>query len=145
MIPIRLCGVYILSACSKPSYIGSELTLDYNTVKFSLLRRIGPIKYCQNIYGSAQVKNDTVNVIWLPSGDYDIDTYLLPTISYPYVKNDCKRMRCTYCEQENWITVKDPVDQYIFRKKLFPDKKNDKLVQIFITQLFFDFIIRHLR
>jgi hypothetical protein len=145
MIPVRLYGVYILSACSKPSYIGSELMIDYNNVKFSLIKRIGPIKYCQNVYGSFQSKNDTVNVLWLPSGDYDIDTYLLPTISYPYIKNGCKRMRCTYCEQENWLTVRDPVDQYVFRKKLFPDKKQDKLIQIFFTQLVFDFVIRHLR
>ena len=145
MIPVRLCGIYVLAACSKPAYIGSELTLDYNAVKFSQIKRLGPIQFCQNIYGSAQVKNDTVTVLWLPSGDYDIDTYLLPTISYPYTKNGCKRMRCTYCEQENWVTVRDATDQYVFRKKLFPDKKQDKFVQIFFTQLVFDFIIRHLR
>jgi len=145
IFPVKLCGIYVLSACSNPAYIGSELTIDYNNIKFSQLNKFGPVKVYKNIYGSIDVQDENVKVMWLPSGDYDIDTYLLPTISYPYVKDKCRRMRCTYCEQENWITIKDPINQYVFRRKLFPEKKNDKLFQIFFTQLVFDYVIRHLR
>jgi len=144
MFPVKLCGIYVLSACSNPSLIGSELTIDYNNIKFSQLNKVGPVRVYKNIYGSIDVQADKVKVIWLSSGDYDIETYFLPTISYPYVKDKCRRMSCTYSEEENWITVKDPLDQYIFRRKLFPERKNDKLFQIFFTQLVFDFLIRHL-
>ena len=44
MFPVRFCGFWSLIACTDPSYIGSELVIDYNTIKFTPIKRYGFIK-----------------------------------------------------------------------------------------------------
>ena len=150
MVPLKLCGVYLLTSCSNTAYIGSQMTLDYNTIHFALNKKVGFVKITKNMYGSLLVKNDTdtdtniVKIRWLNSGTYDIDTQMLPIISYPYVKENCPRMTCSYSVEDNWIILTDKSHQYVFRKNLYPEKKNDTLLKLFFTQLFLDLIIRHI-
>jgi len=95
------------------------------------------------MHGTASVKNETVNIIWRKSGTYEIDSHVLPIITYPY-RNDCKRMYCTFDVNEQWITVMHNNNKYIFQKDLYPKEKKDTLLKIFFTQLILDLIIRHI-
>ncbi len=143
MIPYTLCGIYTLIGCSQPRYIGSELFVDYNNICLALQTRVNGITITKNMHGTASLKNDNVNIIWRKSGNYEIDTHVLPIITYPYC-NDCKRMYCTLSVNEQWITILHNNQKYVFRKNIYPKKKEDTFLKLFVTQLLLDLIIRHI-
>jgi hypothetical protein len=143
MIPYTLCGIYTLIGCSQPLYIGSELFIDYNTICMSLQTTRYGITTTKNMHGTVRVNDNTANIIWRKSGEYEIDTHVLPLITYPY-RNDCKRMVCKFIIEEPWITIMHDNDKYIFRKNIYPKKREDTFLKIFFTQLLLDLIIRHI-
>jgi hypothetical protein len=144
MFPYKLCGLYILAGCNNPEYIGSELSIDYNHITFSALKKVGPVRIYKKIYGSIFVKENAVKIMWLNSGKYEIDMGI-PLITYPYVNNQCKRMNCEYTsDTDNWITIYHNKEQYVFRKVLYPESTKSSLISLFFTQLLLDLIIRHI-
>jgi hypothetical protein len=145
MFPIKCCGLWTLIASTNPQYIGSELKINYNAIIFTPIKRVGPINIKKNIYGSVFLKENEAKIIWLNKINYDIDTGILPRISIPYT-TQCPRMAVTYeiDESTNWITIKKQNEQYVFRREISISHPNDTIFKLFITQLFFDFIIRHI-
>ena len=144
MYPLNLCGIYILTSCTMPAYIGSQLTLDYSSIHFASVQKRGVVRVTKNMYGSILATNETVKIRWLASGTYDIESPFLPSISYPYLKDRCRAMTCTYSVNDNYIVLRDAKNEYVFRKNLFPAKREDPLLKIFFTQLLLDQIIRHI-
>jgi hypothetical protein len=146
LFPYKLCGVYLLSGCNNPLYIGSEIHIDYNHICLTTKEKFGGISLSKHIYGSISVKEDNVKVIWVNSGKYEIDLGILPLITYPYTNGGCKRMNCTYSMDDtcNWITITHKSDRYVLRRKVYPEKKEDTLLKLFFTQLLLDLIIRHI-
>lgn len=143
MIPYTLCGIYTLIGCSQPKFIGSELLIDYNNICLSLQTNVYGCEVRKKMHGTVVLKEDNVNIIWRKSGNYEVDTHVLPIITYPY-RNDCKRMYCTYSVNEQWVTIFHNNDKYIFRKNIYPKEKEDTFLKIFATQLLLDLIIRHI-
>ena len=107
MFPYKLCGIYLLSGSSNPQYIGSEVHIDYNTVRYTTKERKRGIHLTKHIYGSISVNENKVKLIWVNSGKYEVDLGILPLIIYPYTNGGCKRMNCEYTMDDtcNWITV----------------------------------------
>ena len=143
MFPVKCCGIWSLIACTNPTYIGSELKINYNTIMFSPIKRIGPINIKKNIYGSIFIKeNNSVKIVWLNKISYDINLIVLPRISLLSNIN-CSRLLVYYeiDETENWLTIKHNNDQYVFRRDIIITENNDTILKLFITQLVFDLII----
>ena len=44
MFPVRFCGFWSLIASTNTKYIGSELWIDYNTIRFTPIKTYGFIK-----------------------------------------------------------------------------------------------------
>ena len=44
----------------------------------------------------------------------------------------------------NWITIQHQKNKYVFQRELVSSPKNDSIHKIFLTQLIFDYIIRHI-
>ena len=148
MFPVKCCGIWTLIASTNPEYIGSELNINYNTITFSPIKKFGIITIKKNIYGSVFIKEDQINeakIVWLNKIYYYIDTGILPRISIPST-TICQRLRVTFeiDESDNWITIKQNNDQYVFRREILISEKNDTIIKLFITQLLFDFLIRHI-
>jgi hypothetical protein len=146
MFPVRFCGFWSLIACTDPSYIGSELVIDYNTIKFTPIKRYGFIKVKKNIYGSVFLREQNkTKIAWLPTVNYDIETQIIPRITIP-LKHKCSKMMVSYDidPTANWITIQTHLDQYVFRRELVSPSKNDSILKIFLTQLLFDYIIRNI-
>ena len=140
---MNLYGLYLLTSCTNPAFKGSYLALDYDTLTFSQVKKVGFVKVIKHTHGSIRVNEDQVKIMWLNAGTYDVDTPFLPIISLPY-KSRCKRITCTYSVQENWLTIKNGVEKYVFRKNLAPVKRDDTLMKLFCTQLLLDLVIRHI-
>lgn len=145
MFPIQYCGAWLLIASTTPMYIGSELRIDYNSITFSPIQKIGPIQVKKNIYGSVVLQKNRAKVLWLPKGQYDIDVRILPKLSIPYYM-PCKRLYLKHNldKTHTWMTISDKQNKYVFRR-MNPDSSiPESMFKIFLTQLFFDFIIRHI-
>jgi len=145
MVPLKFCGLYTIIASTNPMYIGTKINIDYNHIRVSLVKKVGPIIINKNIYGSMFIKENTnsVKIQWLNSGNYEIDLIILPLITYPYIKDNCKRMNCEYSvdETNTWITIKDVKEQYILRKNINSKKNEDTFIKIVCTQLLINYII----
>ena len=145
MFPVKCCGLWTLIASTNPKYIGSELSINYNTITFTPKQKVGPINIKKNIYGSVFVQENEAKIIWSSKINYDIETGFLPRITIPYI-NNCTRLYLTYeiDDTSNWITVQKQQEQYVFRRELSISQPNDTIIKLFITQLVFDYIIRHI-
>jgi len=144
MFPVRFCGFWSLIASTDTQYIGSELMIDYNTIRFTPIKKYGFIKVKKNMYGSVFLKEDNKSKIaWLPSVQYDVESQIFPRISIP-TKHKCSKIIVSYTIDEtyNWITIQNQNDQYVFRRNLVVPAPSDSLFKIFLTQVFFDIIIR---
>lgn len=144
MFPIQYCGAWMLIASTNPMYIGSELRIDYNTITFSPMQKIGLIKLKKNIHGSVFIEQNHAKILWLPHVTYDIDFRVLPKLSIPYYM-PCKRLKIKHDidKSHTWITITEKGNKYVFRR-MNPESVTDSILKIFLTQLLFDFIIRHI-
>jgi len=149
MFPLKLCGAWTLIYSNNNSMnINSKMNIDYNRVKFSPLSKFGPIDVTKNIYGVVissidGIDKEKARVIWLQNVDYEIDTRVLPIIQIPYQERMCVRTYVDYKLEDSCLTINDGIYDYVFSRD-FSSKNNDSLIKIFITQLLFDYIIRHL-
>lgn len=144
MFPIQYCGAWMLIASTNPMYIGSELRIDYNTITFSPIQKIGLIKLKKNIHGSVFIEQNKAKILWLPHVTYDIDFRVLPKLSIPYYM-PCKRLKIKHDidKTHTWITITEKENKYVFRR-MNPESVTESIFKIFLTQLLFDFIIRHI-
>jgi hypothetical protein len=149
MFPVKLCGLWTLIASTDPQYIGSDLTVDYNTIKVSPTKLYGGVvQVKKNICGSVFLLPDekSAKIIWLNRRTFDVEVGLLPRVRIPYDEK-CTRVKVTFelDETENWMTVRSLSDRYIFRRNLvYKEKNGETISKIFVTQLLIDAIIRHL-
>jgi hypothetical protein len=133
-------------ACTNPNYIGAELFIDYNSIKFTPVKKYGFIHVKKNLYGSIFLKEyNKTKIVWLPKVKYDIETSLIPLITIP-LKHKCSKITVSYNIDPscNWITVQDKNEQYVFRRNIVVAPKGDSIIKIFLTQILFDLIIRNI-
>jgi hypothetical protein len=147
LFPLKLCGAWTLIYTNNHGMrINSKMAIDYNRVKFSPLSKVGPIDVTKNIYGVvgvSDVDKEKARIVWLQNVDYEIDTRILPIIQIPYQERMCVRTHVDYKLEDSCLTINDGIYDYVFSRD-FSSKNNESLIKIFITQLLFDYIIRHL-
>ena len=138
MIPARLCGAWIL--LSSPNYecIGARLYLDYNKVTYTQYQRVSFATLSKTKYA---VIHGTTRVVWSNKVFYELQSDVLPRFIVPAFEKT-PRMTVTYDADDLFLTVYTPVKHIFRRDTLRPPQ--DNLFKIFLTQLVFDFIIRHL-
>ena len=145
--PAKYCGLWTLLSSTNYNYrTGSQLKIDYNRIQFSPVEKWGPLFLTKNIYGSVLVKDKNVSkVSWVDTADIEIDSIFFPTIQIP-IKNKCPPMLICHSidEQNQLITLSDSTHEYIFRVNSFPKENKSNILQLFLLQLVFDLIIRHL-
>jgi hypothetical protein len=150
MFPAALCGVWTVVSCTRADWLGGELQLNYNAMRFSTLKRAGFLSVKTAHYGSIFVVDEaTAKVAWSPKLNYVIETDLLPKVIFPAHDNSCVRMTIAYelDETESLLTVqqKGSGARLVFRREvLLPATNNDSLAKLFFTQVVFDYVIRQL-
>ena len=95
MFPVKCCGLWTLIASTNTQYIGSKLSINYNTITFTPIKKFGPINIKKNIYGSVFVQENDAKIVWSSKITYDIETGLLPRITIPSI-NNCTRLYLKY-------------------------------------------------
>lgn len=145
MFPVQCCGLWTLVASTNPQCIGAELYINYNTITFTPLQRFGFISLKKNKYASMVVQDSTVKVVWSDKIKYEIESDIFPRILFPsYEKTSRMNVSYELDETHAWLTVVHSTNRYTFRRDVHERPVSDHLFKIFLTQLFFDFIIRHL-
>ena len=91
------------------------------------------------------VQDSTVKVIWSDKIKYEIESDIFPRILLPSIEKT-SRMTVSYemDDSHSWLTVVDATHKHTFRRDVNERPASDHLFKIFLTQLFFDFIIRHI-
>jgi hypothetical protein len=151
MFPVKICGAWSLIYTTNNLFISnSKLQIDYNRLKFSPKEKFWGLDITKNIYGVIRI-NDSFNdsntkmnhakIVWMKSMDYEVDTHILPVINIPHKGMFCQT-HITYSFDET-LTIDDGIYQYVFIRD-FSDKKNETFIRVFMTQLFLDYIIRHI-
>ena len=89
--------------------------------------------------------NDTVKVVWSDKINYEIQSEIFPRIVLPAFEKT-SRMTVSYemDTTHSWLTVYHPPHQYTFRRDVNSRPSGDNLFKMFLTQLFFDSIIKSL-
>lgn len=143
MFPVQCCGLWTLVASTNPQCIGSELYVNYNTITFTPIQRFGFISLKKNKYASMYVKDNTVKVVWSDKINYEIQSEIFPRIVLPAIEKT-SRMTVSYemDETQSWLTVYHTPHQYTFRRDVNSRPPGDNLLKIFLTQVFFDTIIK---
>jgi len=144
MFPLKLCGAWTLIYTNNYGiHINTKMNIDYNRVKFSPISKVGVIDVTKNMYGVVSVNQQNAKVVWTQSIDYEINTPILPTIQIPYQEKMCIRSTIDFKIEDSCLSINDGIYDYVFTRD-FSSKNNDSFIKIFMTQLLFDYIIRHL-
>ena len=147
LFPVKYCGLWTLLSSTNYNYRpGSQLKIDYNRIQFSPVEKWGLLRITKNIYGSLLLKEGNfIRVFWVENADVEIDSVFFPTIQVP-IKNKCPPMIiCHFMDETNQhITLRDSTHEYIFRVNYFKQEKKQNILQVFMVQLVFDTVIRHL-
>ena len=144
MFPVQCCGLWTLIASTHPQCIGSELYVNYNTITFTSIQRFSFIQVRKNKYASMYVKENTAKVSWSDKINYEIQSDIFPRIVIPSIeKTSRKTISYEMDDTHSWLTIYDQQHQYTFRREIESRPPSDNLAKMFLTQLFFDAIIRH--
>jgi len=90
------------------------------------------------------VKENTAKVSWSDKINYEIQSDIFPRIVIPSIeKTSRKTISYEMDDTHSWLTIYDQQHQYTFRREIESRPPSDNLAKMFLTQLFFDAIIRH--
>ena len=147
MFPVQCCGLWSLIAATHPECIGSKLYINYNTITYTSQQQFSFITLKKNKYASMYVKEGTVKIVWSDKINYEIHSDIFPRIIWPSLEKTSRRtVSYEMDDTHSWLTVQDEEarHQYTLRRDIESLPKGDNVFKIFLTQLFFDFIIRHI-
>lgn len=143
MFPVKYCGLWCLVYTTDPMMPHNTLmNIQYNRVSISPFTNYGFFKIKKNFYGVIKV-DEKAKIYWTKNIQYEVDSPFLPTIEFPG-KSICKKIVVDYSMDDSnlYCTFKDDLNEYVFQRTV-PENR-DTLIKIFMTQLLFDLIIRHL-
>ena len=150
MFPVKLCGLWTLISCRNAEWLGSELEVNYNAVRVATVKRYGFLSVKKTHYGSVFLSDDAnAKLAWSPNVDWVVETPVLPRIALPVSGGSrCRRMALGFSldDSQAFLTVMraDSADYFVFRKNVEVPKNEDTIAKLFLTQLIFDGLIRHL-
>jgi hypothetical protein len=140
---LAISGLWTLVASTNPQCLGAELFVDYNTLTFTPVQRFPLGRLKKNKYASMYVDGQVAKILWSDKVQYEVQSDFFPRILLPAVERT-PRMTVTYALEEPHLTVVDRAHKYTFRRDVSPRPAPDHLFKIFLTQLFFDFVIREI-
>jgi hypothetical protein len=147
MVPAKLCGLWSLISCSNPTFLGSNIVVDYGNVKFTQrLKKYGPFTLQKIMFATVRLTNNTHGkVVWTKRMEYSVESNFFPRVPLP-CKLKCPRSNIEYSldKNDNLLLIKHLKETYVFRRHYVSLENNDHFYKIFMTQLLFDLILRHL-
>jgi hypothetical protein len=146
MFPLKYCGLWFMVYSNNPIFPKqTTMTIEYNRVELSPYKEYGIFQVKRTIQGVIGVKEDHAKILWSKQAMYEIESPLLPTIQLPKKDVICYQtnVKHTMDETNSYLTIEDENHTYIFCRTI-PTAQKDTLLKIFMTQLLFDYIIRHL-
>lgn len=144
--PTALCGYWSLISCTNPLYLGSTLVVDYTNFKFThYVKKYGPVSLRKSVYGSVRLQNETAKVVISKKMEYSLESKLFPRIPIP-IDNRCPRFTVQYTVDDagTEMTLVGANEKYLFRKQYVALDDGNHFYKIFMTQLVFDLLLRHL-
>jgi len=147
MFPLQYCGVWCLVYTTNPRVPYSTLlNIQYNRVSFTPMHEYNLFQLKRTHQGVVFIQDDTnAKVMWSKKVNYEIDSPFLPTLPVYGQEMQCKSLFLNYTidETNTYCTFVSGQHEYIFHRYV-PNEKKDTILKIFITQLLFDLIIRHI-
>jgi len=144
LFPLKLCGAWCLIYTNNHAIqLNTRMNIDYNRIKFSPLSKFGFMDVTKNMYGLMSIQEEKAKIVWLKNIDYEVNTHVLPMIQIPYQERMCVRTIVDYKLEDSYIRIHDGIYEYVFTRD-FSSKNSDSIIKIFMTQLLFDSVIRHL-
>jgi len=146
MFPLKYCGVWCLVYTTNPLIPSNTLlNIQYNRVSVTPMHEYKLFQLKRTHQGVIFVQDEmNAKVMWSKKVNYEIDSPFLPTL--PMYGKDifCKPLLLNYTMDEtNTYCTFVSDHEYVFHRYI-PNEKKDTIFKIFITQLLFDLIIRHI-
>jgi len=145
MFPLKYCGVWCLVYSTNP-YIphSTMMNVQYNRVMITPMQDYKVFQLKRTYQGVVSIRDESAKVMWSKKVNYEIDSPFLPTLPLYGKELNCKPIVLNYTmdETNTYCTFMGDYE-YVFHRYM-PSEKKDTILKIFITQLLFDFIIRHI-
>ena len=144
MFPVNYCGLWCLVYTTNPIIPHSTLlNIQYNRLDISPIQDYDLFKIKRTYQGVIRADKEA-KIVWSKQVRYEVDTPFLPPFlligkvnCVPLLVNYTMDESCTYC------TFVDKHYTYVFHR-FVPREQKDTFLKIFMTQLLFDLIIRHI-
>jgi hypothetical protein len=147
MFPLKYCGAWCLVYSTNIDIPTSTLlNIQYNRVEVTPVKDFTAFQIKRTHQGVVQIRNETTaKIVWSKKVNYHVDTPVLPLIPFMGKEMNCMPVMLTYSmdETNTYCTFETEHHEYVFHRSV-PIEKKDTILKIFLTQLFFDFIIRHI-
>jgi len=121
------------------------MNVQYNRVTITPMQEANLFQLKRTYQGVILVQDEShAKVMWSKKVNYEIDSPFLPTLPLYGKEMNCKPIVLQYSMDETNTYCTFVADhEYVFHRYM-PTEKKDTILKIFITQLLFDFIIRHI-
>lgn len=146
MFPLKYCGVWCLVYTTNPNIpYSTMLNIQYNRVTVSPMQEYSLFQLKRTHQGVIHIQDDcNAKIMWSKKVNYEIDTPFLPTLPIYGHEIRCKPLLLNYTMDETNTYCTFVSDyEYVFHRYM-PNEKKDTIFKIFVTQLIFDLIIRHI-
>lgn len=146
MFPLKYCGVWSLVYSTNPHIpYATMMNVQYNRVTITPMQEANLFQLKRTYQGVILVQDEShAKVMWSKKVNYEIDSPFLPTLPLYGKEMNCKPIVLQYTMDETNTYCTFVADhEYVFHRYV-PTEKKDTIFKIFITQLLFDFIIRHI-
>ena len=146
MFPLKYCGVWCLVYTTNPLIPHSTmLHIHYNRVEITPMQDFKLLQLKRTHQGVVYVRDDLhAKVMWSKQVQYELDSPFLPALPFYGKEMHCRPIELNYTMDETNTYCTFVADhEYVFHRYV-PTEKKDTILKIFITQLLFDFIIRHI-
>jgi hypothetical protein len=121
------------------------MNVQYNRVTITPMQEANLFQLKRTYQGVILVQDEShAKVMWSKKVNYEVDSPFLPTLPLYGKEMNCKPIVLQYSMDETNTYCTFVGDyEYVFHRYV-PTEKKDTILKIFITQLLFDFIIRHI-
>ena len=147
MFPLKYCGAWCLVYSNNILFpTSTRMNIQYNRVEISPMKDYKVCQINKNHKGVICIQNEThAKIVWSKQVQYEIDTPFLPSLPFYGKEINCKPITLSYTmdETNTYCTFIHGKHEYVFHRTMSNEKK-DTILKIFMTQLLFDLIIRHI-
>ena len=147
MFPLKYCGVWCLMYSNNPMIPSfTMLTIQHNRLEITPVKDYKLFQLKPTHKGVISIQDESrAKIVWSKKVNYEIDSPFLPLLPFYGKEMNCMPLVVDYTmdETNTYCTFKDGQYEYVFHRNM-PNEKKDTILKIFMTQLLFDLIIRHI-